>query len=51
MIVKSNGHITVLTEYWKGAEQIKDIITKHWHILESDFQINGVFKDLPLMVY
>ena len=38
-------------EYSMRAEQMKGIITKHWHILESDFQLNGAFKERPPMVY
>ena len=49
--MKSNDCIIFRAKYSESAEQIKGIITKHWHILESDFQLNGAFKERPLMVY
>lgn len=45
--VKSKDCIMFPTEYFKCSGQRKGIITKHWHIPESDCQINGVFNKRP----
>lgn len=48
---KSNRRVILTTEYCRNGGQFKNIIMKHWHILESDDQLKNVFNERPLIVY
>ncbi|KAJ0063651.1 hypothetical protein NL108_004773 [Boleophthalmus pectinirostris] len=47
----ANKRIVFSTGYSKPAEQLKNIITKHWHILKTDSSLGVAFKEHPLVVY
>ncbi|KAJ0059839.1 hypothetical protein NL108_013772 [Boleophthalmus pectinirostris] len=47
----ANKRIVFSTGYSKPAEQLQNIITKHWHILKTDPSLGVAFKELPLVVY
>lgn len=33
------------------SREIRNIVNSHWHIIKSDYQLNGLFQNLPLCVF
>ena len=48
---KSNNSIVFSTKYTKSAEKFKGVIIKHWHILQSDREIQHLYTQPPLIVF
>lgn len=40
-----------ITQYSRCAQEIKPILHKHWHIIQTDESLRGIFSDPPQVVY
>ena len=48
---KGNHRMTFVTTYNRTNPNIREILSKHWHLLQLDPELKKVFKDPPMMAF
>ena len=46
-----NNRLTFITTYNRTNPDIKDVLQKHWHLLQLDSNLGTIFSELPMIAF